>query len=389
MEAVKRVGVFGFTKVVPTAVLIFLLAVLKNLVRGRKETKKQLRFNGERPALGKVIGKVSEVNVFPGKSMAACSLERCKVTSAGLHGDRLIMVVSKTMVVATQRSIPQLSQIVAKVSQNLVTLSLPELPPLNLNLSIVDRTSDAVTIDLHTIKAPCVDLGDAAAEWINGALTKLCGKTKSGYRVFTLTKEENRKVYNSPARLLMENARSFDATLLSDLAPITFTSEASLLALNEAATKPVPMDRFRTNIVASIDRELAFLEDHVKVIQVGSQTFHAIGPTFRCVIPSVDQATSEAGFRKNIRKAEPIATLKRLRSGGLRFGLSGLLPTSAGGSKSLAPLFGIYLGCERDDSSGEVSIGDPIRVVEYKSNLGFVTQVIDAIATTLGLDRAA
>ena len=416
MHSIWKGGTFGTTAeaVSSAAVVLFLAAFVKNFLqlqyRPERENKQQvLRYNGnaKRLLIGQILGRVSEINIFPGKSMAACTVKKCKVSNAGLQGDRLIMVVKVnkfSKVVATQRMLPQLSQIKATVDETNtgVTLSLPGSPSSEsscyLDLSKVDSISEAssVVIDLHTIKARCIDLGDEAASWITNALTKLCEGSamtipKSGYRIFTLAPKELRKVYHSPAGLLMEDARTFDATLLSDLAPITFTSEASLLALNQVATKAVPMNRFRTNIVASIDDpELAFLEDHVHTLQIGSQLiFRSIGPTFRCVIPSVDQATGEAGFRKKMRQAEPIATLKRLRSGGLRFGLSGLLPTRSGGSKSLAPLFGIYLGVKEADSSGEVAVGDPIRIVEFKSGPGIVAQLIDAIAITLGMGRTA
>lgn len=84
------------------------------------------------------------------------------------------------------------------------------------------------------------------------------------------------------------------------------------------------MDRFRSNIVMECCgtnmKDLGFIEDWFERIEIGNVKLRIIGPTFRCVIPTVDQATGEAGFRKNIRNAEPIKTLKSVRSGGLRFG---------------------------------------------------------------------
>lgn len=75
--------------------------------------------------------------------------------------------------------------------------------------------------------------------------------------------------------------------------------------------------------------------------------------------------TGEAGFRKNIREAEPIATLKRLRSGGLRYGLTGILPVTMGGSKSLAPIFGVYLGVQEESDEVEIRLGDKLSVQAY------------------------
>ena len=418
-------------------IIIAAVVILKCMLiylKGRNNTGLNLllQFQGKkRPPVGHVIGKVREINVFPGKSMAACPLRKCSVTCAGLKGDRLLMVVKVTKfskVVATQRNLPQLSQISAiwnehngsKVTLSLIqndptnsrsttyaesssSASLLPLPPLVLDLTKLIKKQDndsnctgnknsTVVIDLHSIKAHCVDLGDEAAVWIQKAISAvLSASSKSttessnscNYRIFALAPKELRRVYRSPARLLMEDARIYDATRLADLAPITFTSDASLTALNQVIqssydnknnnqqrNEDIPMNRFRSNIVmtpATDSEELAFLEDHIQTIQIGSNLIlRSIGPTMRCVIPTINQDTGEAGFQKNIKIAEPIVTLKRLRSGGLRYGLSGLLPVKSGGSKSLAPLFGVYLGTEHPDSSGEVSVGDLIRVLEYK-----------------------
>jgi len=147
---------------------------------------------------------------------------------------------------------------------------------------------------------------------------------------------------------------------------------------------------------------LAFLEDHIRTLQIGSLVFRVLGPTFRCVIPTVDQTTGEAGFRQNrsksstnnsLRQAEPIATLKQFRSGGLRHGWTGFAPVTMGGSQSLAPLFGIYLGTEESDAMGKVvSVGDPIRILEYKkttsdNNFGFLSKLSNAVTVALGWEK--
>ena len=79
----------------------------------------------------------------------------------------------------------------------------------------------------------------------------------------------------------------------------------------------------------------------------------------------ITQGAGEAGFRKNIREAEPIATLKKHRSGGLRYGLTGMLPVTMGGSKSLAPIFGVFLGVQNESDTAEIKLGDKFIVQQY------------------------
>jgi hypothetical protein len=86
------------------------------------------------------------------------------------------------------------------------------------------------------------------------------------------------------------------------------------------------------------------------------------------VIPSVDQETGEAGFVQNIKETEPLQTLRRLRSGGVRYGVTGLLPMTMGGSRGWAPLFGVYVGTEGFTSSQSIiKEGDEVVVNSYRN----------------------
>jgi uncharacterized protein YcbX len=83
-----------------------------------------------------------------------------------------------------------------------------------------------------------------------------------------IKKGETRKLSESPAKLLLQDVRDSDETYLADLAPISLTVDGSLAALNECASEPVPMDRFRANVVVSISKEFAFCEDWLSIPQL-------------------------------------------------------------------------------------------------------------------------
>ena len=341
-----------------------------------------LGFSGKRPPLGTVIGTVQEINVFPGKSMRAVSKTHVKINANGLQGDRLFMVVDLRKVPMTQRQIPDLARIqvdhINDESKQVIRLVHPDYEndlrlDLNSILAASSQKSGSFTVDLHGIKSQCVVLSEAANAWISTVLNKpgqlhLVTMMSSGEH--NNNNEVVRKAYLSATHLVMPHLEKFDGMYLSDLAPISLTCTASLAKVNEHATEIVDMTRFRANIVVDTGSgEQAFLEDHVLKLEIGDnnagRSLRTIGPTFRCVIPSVNQETGEAGFRKNLKTAEPISTLKRLRSGGLRFGITGFLPTDMGGSGSLAPLFGLYMGVDSQQSTLDIKVGDKVRVTEY------------------------
>jgi len=371
-------------------VLVGMMALMM-WFRLRKRQKK-MGFEGKLPREGDVIGHVAELNVYPAKSCKKVSVEKARVTNNGLEMDRVVMVVNRKNVPITQRMHPELARIEVECDRrsNEVVLKAPEelgLSPLRLSLGDAKEKSNAEVIDLHSLSAPCVSFSDEANAWMNDCLSKLSGRNIHGYRLVCLAQGQVRKLKSSPVRFLTQNSENFDGTYLSDLCPVTLISEASTSKLNseiKAENSKVDTDRFRSNVILSCRHELAFLEDHVEVFQIGGMRLRQIGPTFRCVIPSVDQETGDAGFRKGVRNAEPISTLRKFRSGGARFGVTGFLPTTMGGSRGFASLFGVYLGLERVEES-EIRVGDAVKVLKFRKPPGIFESAILQLFDTFGI----
>jgi uncharacterized protein len=86
--------------------------------------------------------------------------------------------------------------------------------------------------------------------------------------------------------------------------PFLLISEASLDELNGRLTQPVPMARFRPNLVVAGCE--AFAEDGWRRIRIGGLAFDLVKPCSRCIIPTIDIATGQ-------RDAEPLRTLMGYR----------------------------------------------------------------------------
>ena len=112
-------------------------------------------------------------------------------------------------------------------------------------------------------------------------------------------------------------------------------SSASLADLNSRLEKPVPMDRFRPNLV--IDGCEPYAEDRWRKIAVGEAVFRFAGLCARCSVTTVDQAS---GRRTS---AEPLDTLATYRQ------------------KENGVVFGVNLVPEK---TGVVAVGDPITILE-------------------------
>jgi uncharacterized protein YcbX len=121
---------------------------------------------------------------------------------------------------------------------------------------------------------------------------------------------------------------------LADAFPFLLISEASLADLNSRLDRPLPMNRFRPNLVVAGCEP--FAEDHWKAVSIGEVTFRVAKHCARCVITTVDQATAATG-------REPLRTLATFRR------------------DENEVLFGQNLIHEKD--RGTLRVGDPVRIL--------------------------
>jgi uncharacterized protein YcbX len=87
--------------------------------------------------------------------------------------------------------------------------------------------------------------------------------------------------------------------------PFHLVGQASLDSLNQRLAQPIPMNRFRPNIV--IAGAEPFAEDRWQTICINDQLLHLVKPCDRCAITMVDQQTGERGGK------EPLKTLASFR----------------------------------------------------------------------------
>jgi len=86
--------------------------------------------------------------------------------------------------------------------------------------------------------------------------------------------------------------------------PYLLVGEASLTDLNERLAVPVPMNRFRPNLVFSGGQ--AYEEDQWSDFTIGDVDFRGVKPCGRCLIITTDQDTGT-------RYQEPLKTLATYR----------------------------------------------------------------------------
>jgi len=239
---------------------------------------------------------VSEIIIYPVKSFAGLSLGSAKLDLFGLADDRRWMLVDEFGVAITQRSEPKLALIEAELCSHGLCL---RLSGDSLAVHVPDPGDNSCSVKVWSDTVVAADAGEEAALWFSARLGTKC-----------------RLVYmpQNSKRLVDDNyARRGETVGFADAFPVLLISQASLDDLNSRLETPVPMNRFRPNLVVSGCE--AFAEDSWRRIRVGEVEFQLAKPCDRCVMPSIDQATGEKD--KNINRV--LASYRR-RDGKIYFG---------------------------------------------------------------------
>jgi uncharacterized protein YcbX len=267
--------------------------------------------------------RVSALFVYPLKGAAGLALEAAELDALGFRHDRRWMVVDAGSEFVSQRTHPRLALIRPELEAGTLRLRAPGLEPLVLPAPGADGGAEAGTVTVRvwrdTVQATAA--GDAADRWISGYLGERA-------RVVHFGAGAVRPV--DPAYA----PRATDRVAFTDGYPCLLISAAALDELNRRLERPVPMERFRPNLV--VGGSAAHAEDGWRRIRAGEVVFDVVKPCARCVVTTVDQRTAVAG-------PEPLRTLATYRKVGNKV------------------MFGQNLVHQ---APGRVSVGDRIEMLE-------------------------
>jgi uncharacterized protein YcbX len=199
------------------------------------------------------------------------------------------MVVDDQGKFLTQRTIPRMALIhVALSPMHLVVQSEGEE---ELLLPLRPLSGETIQVTIWDDSFDAMDAGPLAAAWFTRILRRPCRLVFMPDRTERVVKPKY-----SPQRTIFSFADAF---------PFMLLSQASLDELNSRLAEPVPMNRFRPNIV--LDGCTAYEEDTWASVRIGSMNFRVAKPCSRCTVPTVNQDTG-------VRASEPILTLSSYRT---------------------------------------------------------------------------
>lgn len=233
--------------------------------------------------------QVTSLIYYPIKACRGVQVDSSHVERMGLQHDRRMMVVTEEGRFLTQREQPRLAWVEPALEDGTLTLSARGYDSIRLPVA---TAGIPWSVDIWKSKwVQAIDQGEEAAEWFSDWLGM-------SVRLVHLADGYIRRINEQYA------VAPDDHTGFADGYPILLTSEDSLADLNARLETPVPMNRFRPNLVVS--GAGPFAEDDWQRICVGDVELAVVKPCARCVVTTIDKDTLE-------QAKEPLRTLATFR----------------------------------------------------------------------------
>ena len=254
--------------------------------------------------------RITSLHTYPVKGGRRLDHDEAAVEPWGLLGDRRWMVIDPDGVGITQRIVPRLALLSVIPQAGGLAVRAPGLPGLDVAFP-VDGPEQIVRV--FRSKPPVPARLAPVTSWFTGFLGRPARLVWLG---------------DPTVRAIEDHAQAGDRVSFADGYPLLLTNTASLAAVNdwlcEAGDEPVPMTRFRPNVV--IDGARPWAEDDWtgRRVRLGDVVFRAAKPCDRCLVTTIDQETGVVG-------KQPLRILGQYRRlpGGLLFGMN-LIPDRAG-----------------------------------------------------------
>lgn len=250
---------------------------------------------------------ITDLYIYPLKSARGIRVDSLSTDRMGPEDDRRWMLVDPRGKFITQRQFPKMALIDVLLSERCIEFSAPHMEAMRLPKSLAGEASNRAEcspVQVWRDVCDALDCGNDAAQWFSDYLQTSCRLVK---------------MPNTTFRYVDDEYASHQETVgFADGFPMLLISEASLTDLNERLSTPVPMLRFRPNVV--VGGCGPFEEDHwQQLIAEDASVLKVVKPCARCVIPSIDIDSGE-------KEAEVLQALKtfRRRDGIIYFGQNAL-----------------------------------------------------------------
>ncbi|WP_215225164.1 MOSC domain-containing protein [Echinicola shivajiensis] len=234
--------------------------------------------------------KIQDIYIYPIKSLGGIRLQEAEVQTKGLKWDRRWMLVDEHGIFLSQRSLHHMALLQVDIETDGLKVFLKNKPDNNIYIPFEPETKDFIQVQVWEDRLLGQIVSPIANQWFSEILNINC-------QLIFMPESSLRPVEE---KYTVNN----ETVSFADAMPYLLIGQGSLDELNSRLDNPVPMERFRPNLVFS--GGAAFQEDQWTHIQIGDCSFKVTKPCARCVLTTVDQNTG-------IKGKEPLKTLSTYR----------------------------------------------------------------------------
>lgn len=238
---------------------------------------------------------LSEIWIYPVKSLGGISLTEAHAEPRGLRYDRRWMLTDENGRFFSQREIPEMALLGTAIDDGALHIFWKNRPTEKIRVPLEYEAGELPETQVQVWDDTCLArvLPGYINEWLSSALKH---KVQLVYMPDS-TRRQTDLVYTSEG----------EHVSFADGYPYLIIGQASLDALNERLDTPLPMNRFRPNFVFT--GGTPHEEDTWTDFSIGATRFRGVKPCARCSITTTDQDTAT-------RAAEPLKTLATYRNTG-------------------------------------------------------------------------
>lgn len=242
---------------------------------------------------------LSEIYIYPIKSLRGIKLEKSIVEERGLHLDRRMMLVDNTGKFMTQRTYPKMALLKTNiVDDKLAVNNTNNKSTIFIELEFIKNQKlidslEKINVKIWDDECIAAKVSKEADEFFSDALGIKCS--------LVIMPQDAKRIVDPDKKYINEEY----LVSFADAYPFLIIGQESLNDLNKRLKENLPMNRFRPNFVFTGGNP--YDEDRWKSFKIGEIIFYPVKPCARCVITTINQDTAE-------KSDEPLKTLATYRT---------------------------------------------------------------------------
>lgn len=237
--------------------------------------------------------RLSEILIYPIKSLGAVSLQSAIIEKRGLQYDRRWMLVDEDNVFLSQRRCKEMTLLKVHLHENGLEVYHQNMEVASVFVPFNASPLAFMKVQIWEDSCDAYTISDEINNWFSDVLGIKC-------KLVYMPDDSNRQVD-------IRYAQKGDLTSFADGYPILILGQSALDNLNMKLAEAIEVNRFRPNIVFTGGQPNE--EDDWKVFTIGDAVFLGVKPCARCVMTTINQETAEQGD-------EPLKTLATYRKKG-------------------------------------------------------------------------